>query len=460
MSWCSVISADPITSFSGPKSTFINLISAEEIGTATLKIPSTSVNFLLPETTGELPQLNTEERGIIQHLRPLFTAAKFSQALKGLEESWPEKPSPALHYIKAQVLTQIGKLKRAERHFTLSLQGHGDYIQGIRLLSALAFKQQQWQKAQQLLSKAITLGDQSPESFGQLGYLNLKLNSAISALNSYQRAYSLEPNNPGWQTGLLSSLSRSGANDLLNGFVDELLSHSPDNEELWLYKAKANLNKSSKLTSLSALEMAIRLGNKKIENLQLCVRLNAHEGNLERAIELIEKHPALASNFVFLQPLMTWMTQKNRWVKLEQVLSLPELKATQVKNSKLSNTQKSSLVTLRALLASHKKQTSHAKNLLQQAVNFNPSNGEALLKLARLYIENRQLQKADLILARAQRLNDVAPQALQQRAQVAYKQKRYGRAINYLKQVLQKQPHRRELIGNIQILERLQRSEA
>ncbi|GAA6153621.1 tetratricopeptide repeat protein [Pseudoteredinibacter isoporae] len=400
------------------------------------------------------PTLNSDEFRIIDDLRPLLEKQQYTQAERRLKAQWPSQPSAALLYVRAQVLTQLKQYQQAETDYLQSIQQHGDYLLASQSLAGLALSQNQAEKARKHLAKAIALGGASADLFGQLGYLNLREHSAFSSVAAYQRAYALEPENEHWQKGLLMALSQSGSHLQASSLIDELLNETPNNRELWLHKANAAISAEQHKRALTAMEMAYRLGERQAKNLQLLAQLNVQAGNIARAVHIAQQSSGLLKDYNYLGPMLEWLVSHGHWRELATLIQASKAQSKHFLAVELShwNVQ-------RARFSAHNKQRKRQAQLLQQALQQNPTNGDAILDLAQLRIEQGQLSRADILLSRAESIDKNREAAWMKRAQVAYLQKRYKAAQNFLQNILTLDPSRRDLIANMDILQRLIRQE-
>ena len=156
-----------------------------------------------------------------------------------------------------------------------------------------------------------------------------------------------------------------------------------------------------------------------------------------------------------MHPMLSWLARQQRWQQFEQLIE--HSKNTQ---KTFPSAQRSNWYTHRAKLASHNNRADNNRRYLRQAVKLDPANGEALILLADAYRQQQQLSRADMLLSRASALADFKEQALLERAQLAYQRQRYRSAFDFINQVLQANPARRDLIENMDILQRLIRQQS
>ena len=399
------------------------------------------------------PQLAPSETELVHSLRSQLDAGDFAQARQQLLKQWPEQPSAALWYIRAQIEIQVKQYQQAEQSYQQAIATHGPFLLAAQSLAGIYLSQQKLEPAHEQLTLAIELGGASADLYGQLGYLNLQHHSAFSAIAAYQNAYSLAPKNKHWQQGLLLALSKSGAYQQASKLADELLQTQQDDADLWLHKANAALSAQQSSQALSALEVAIRLGETQAQNIELASRLNLQAGNIQRAIALVEGSSELMSDYQVVKPMLAWLAQHQRWRQLAVLVD-----RAQVYLKRYQSSEQSHFYTQKAKLARARKQD--ASGDLRRAIDRNPSNGEALVLQAEGYRQADKLVQADLLLIRAGEITGYEEVARLKRVQLAYQQMQYQLALELLNEVLRINPSRRDLLENIDTLKRLLRQQA
>lgn len=425
---------------------------AQSRSKVTLSPPDWSVKLQTLNTGGSAPTLNSEEYILVDALKKDFAAGRYSRAYQFMLENWPDKPSAALLYIRAQTAVQLKKYQAAVSDYKASVKQHGPYLLAAQSLANVAFLQGDEVRARQYLTEAIALGANSDIIYGQLAYLNLRHHSAFSAVSAYQKAYALAPEKSQWQQGLLIALNRAGAHYQARALVDELLESDGSNRQLWLHRANAALGVEDELGALTAMEAALRLGEKGSQNVLLTSKLNLAQGNVARAVALMLSNLSLVRRFPEVSPLLNWLASRNRWEQHQKLLA-----AALKQQSHYRPDQRSELYVQYARLAMHRNNEAKAEQHLDHALALSPANGQALLLLADMLAQQGNLSRADMLLSRAQALTDYQERALLRRAQLAYQRKHYSAAHDLLQQVLSVNPLRRDLIPNMEVLMHLAR---
>jgi tetratricopeptide (TPR) repeat protein len=299
------------------------------------------------------------------------------------------------------------------------------------------------------LSRAVQLGLASPNLYGALGFANQKLDNPFGAATAFQAAMMLEPGNEQWQTGLLSSLAATKQNEAGLALVDQLLKTRPNDAGLWVFRASLELDAGRRQDGLNSLEVAIRLGNDDLANLQVCAALHLELGSVDRAVTLLTAGIPKGLDFRYADQSMQSLAVREQWAPLQKLLdeykSVPDL----------DDAQKSRLLVRRASVSEHNKDTAQERTQLEQALALDPSNAEALLQLGQLQQKDKNYAQAELLLQRATAYATVAEAATLTLAQIAIDQHNYERALKLLRDVHAANPARADLAHNIEALESL-----
>jgi len=401
-------------------------------------------------------------------MQPLFEKKDYAGVLAAIEEARsPEyKPlpiltlSPALMIIKGQVYLSLNKNEEAKTSFLAAIAQLPDFIRAHKGLAAIYIRQEKYEEARKHIVKAITLGENDAELFGYLAYINMRSNSPWSAIAGYEQALLLEPENQQWQQGLLYSLISVKDNHAAKAMLNEMLQKTPNDARLWLQRSRLSLDDNASLDALTSMEMAIRLGNNRVDNIIATAQLHVNYGSVSRAAELIanlltqwqELKPSDSNKsskyFDGIESVIAWLIYEKHWPEAQRLLTHSEQYLTEI-----SDLQKSQLKLHHAGLPgiSSKKRA----QFYEQAIKLAPTNGKALIALAEHYQNSNDYTHAQMLYIRAATLDDFAERAFIGHAQVYIEQKNYAQAVTMLRKASKLNPSRQDIVDNIRLLDRM-----
>jgi len=267
---------------------------------------------------------------------------------------------------------------------------------------------------------------------------------------TYQQALTMEPDVRDFQTALMSALNETHQYAAGLALVEQMLQRQPNDPVLWLYRSYMALNTADRGLALTSLETAMRLGDDSVANKQVAAALHMERGSLARAVELLKSAPAADLDFQFIDQALAWLNYENEWDYFRDLLA-----AANARRNLLDNLQGSRLLTHVSSLQLHDGNRRAAIATLQQAVELDSSNAEALITLGQAYRDERDLNRAELMFQRASAFDLYRENALVSLAQVAIDQQNFERALELLRDVVSSNPARTDLQRNVDVLENL-----
>jgi tetratricopeptide (TPR) repeat protein len=309
-------------------------------------------------------------------------------------------------------------------------------------------KTERYADARVHLTKLAELGRNTSHVHAATGYLEQKTRRYSAAADAFQRALVLAPDDLGAQRGLLHALTETRQYEKARALVEQLLKKEPDDSDLWRYRARIALSADDRAAALASLETAMRLGDESVENAQTSIVLHMESGNIARAVELLQSSSARGLEFALVDRALGWLANENDWDRFREVLA-------SVDRAALRGVEQSRLLTRRASVALRDGNPRAASAALQEALELDPSNADALMALGQLYLADGDYGRADLLFGRASAYGAVRDDALVARAAVAIQQEEFDGALAHLGNVLAVNPARADIRRNIDVLEDL-----
>jgi len=397
--------------------------------------------------TNPNPQPGTDEAFGARDNRPSpATANVFGQRL-GVGRP-PDTISASILYVIGHSYFSLEKYLPAETAFRLALQATPNHVRAHESLGMLYLRTERYADARTHLARAVQLGRNTALVHSALGYLDVRTRRYSAAATDFERALVLAPDDRNARRGLLLALTETREHDKAEALVEQLLREAPDDLHLWLYRAKIALTANERASALASLETALRLGDDALENRRACFELQMESGNIARAVELLRGLRARDLPFPLVDQALGWLANENEWDRFRELLS-------SVDRAALSGVEQSHLLTRRATLAVRDGNRRAASTALQEALELDPSNADALMALGQIYRTDRDYGRAELLLRRASDYGAVRENALIARAEVAIDQENFDGALTFLREVAAN-PARADLRRNVDVLENLQ----
>jgi tetratricopeptide (TPR) repeat protein len=361
-----------------------------------------------------------------------------------------EDVSATVLYLIGVTYSYLERWVPAEAALKAALVPLPDYERVHVALGNLYTQTERWDEAREHLNRAAELGLNTAALYGALGYINYKVKNWWGMAGAYQQALTMEPDVRDWQGALLSALNETRQYAAGLALVDQMLQNEPNDPVLWLYRSAMSLNTNERGLALSSLETAIRLGDDSVANKQVAAALHLERGSIGRAVELLKSASAADLDFQFMDQALAWLDYENEWDYFRELLAAAEERARF-----LDNLEGSRLLTRRGSLQLHDGERRPAIATLQQAVELDSSNAEALIKLGDAYRDERDLNRAELMFQRASAFDLYRESALVSLAGIAIDQQNFERALTLLRDVVSRNPARTDLQRNVDVLENL-----
>jgi tetratricopeptide (TPR) repeat protein len=361
----------------------------------------------------------------------------------------PETISAAILYVIGHSYFSLQRYRPAETAFRLALQAAPGHIRAHESLGMLYLRTERYEDARAHLSQAVQLGRNTALVHSALGYLDVRTRRYSAAATDFERALVLAPDDRNAQRGLLLALTETHEHDKAAALVEQLLRAEPDDRDLWLYRARIALSADERASALASLETALRLGDDSLENRRACFELQMESGNVARGVELLRGLRARDLSFPLVDQALGWLANENEWDRFRELLG-------SIDRASLGGVEQSRLLTRRAALAVRDGNSRAASTALQEALELDPANADALLALGQFHRAARDYGRAELVLRRASDYAAVRDDALVARAEVAIDQEQFDSALMLLRNVVDGSPARADLKRNIDLLQNLQ----
>jgi tetratricopeptide (TPR) repeat protein len=353
-----------------------------------------------------------------------------------------------LYLIGASYLS-VERYVPAEAALKAALAALPDYLRVHETLGLLYIRTERYGDARIHLTRAAELGLNTAGLHAALGYVNAQQENWWGVVSAYQQALTLEHDNEGWQNALLHGLSETQQYAAGLALADQMLQQEPDDPALWLYRAHMALNADQRTAALTSLETAIRLGDDSVANRQVCATLHMERGSMARAVELLRSAAAEDLEFDFIDQALARLSYEDEWDYYRELMTALDARGS------VTEPQRSRLLTRRAGLQLHDGNRRAAMASLQEALELDASNADALMALGAAYQDERDYTRAELMFERASAFDLHRENALVSLAQLAIDQQNFERALALLRDVVRGNPTRTDLQRNVDVLENL-----
>lgn len=393
----------------------------------------------IPNRTEVEPKISKEDYDTLEQVRVL-SRTEPPAAIELLKNKIQGDPrcSSVFDFALATLLYQLDQPQAAITSYQNTLKKTPNFLRALRNLAYVQIQQQFFAQGAKSLSKSLSLGDASADTYGMLGYCHLMQGKYSSAENAYRFALARDPDNLAIQNGLIRCLEAMGRYEETVALLDELIHKNPDDPAYWLTQVNS-LNQLGQYRRAVANIEILRRMNKASEPALLLL------GDLYLNLELpIHAHDAYASALQLkgnLPPkhFIRAATQLANQNAYERAISYA--KQIQARYGDILEKEDAiNFLNLRARLFTYAKQFDQAAIILENLVQKDPLNGEALILLGRSYTELEDYSRAAIAFERAARTETHSSDALVEHARMHVKDNQYQAALKLLRQAQEIEP--------------------
>ncbi|HEX7858830.1 MAG TPA: tetratricopeptide repeat protein [Verrucomicrobiae bacterium] len=348
------------------------------------------------------------------------------------------KPSSSalFDFTLGNIYFQTDDLTTAVKHFNAALAKFPDFRRAQKNLAFALVRSGNYAEAIQPLTRTVSLGGGDGKVFGLLGFAFLNQNRFVSAEAAYQQALVFEPKNLDFKLGLVKCSVATAKYDQALALLDELIAQAPERESLWTVHANVNIQKEQPAAAAISLEMLRRLGKATPREMYLL-------GDLYLAQEIQD----LAIN-AYLEAIEKDGGQNpSKALRAAQVLvsrgafdpASKLFKAIRAAGT-LQESDELKLLKLESKVAMLSGEGSKAIQTLEQIIQKNPLDGEALLLAGDYYAKNDQREKAEFRYQTAATISATEADAYVKHAQMLVQSQKYPQAIDLLRRAQKVRP--------------------
>lgn len=386
------------------------------------------------------PKLTTEE---IELLKKVAEGMKTDANLAANLVRGAMKPdashSAQIDFVMGNLNFQAGRVDEALRNYREAIRKFPDFRRAHNNLGIILAQRGQFKDAIIHLAETIETGGGDAVTYGLMAYGYLQQGLLLSAEIAYRNALVFEPDNTDWILGLAKTLLDSLKYDETVLLLDDMLKTQPTNADLWLFQANGYIGKGDMKRAAANLEIVRRLG--KIQPGMLAVlgdlfaEAGAHDLALDAYQEALAKNPRLPMPGL-LQSAELLVAQGGHQ-QGSQLISL--IRSNQGRNLSASDTV--FLLKIEARIAASRGEVGNAANTLEQVIEANPLDAEAILLLANVYARRGDEEKADFLFSRASRIRGSEAEALVQHARFLVRNAKYSKALPLLERAQGMRPN-------------------
>ncbi|MDP6098455.1 MAG: tetratricopeptide repeat protein [Gammaproteobacteria bacterium] len=338
--------------------------------------------------------------------------------------------SANIEYTVGQLYQMKGNRAQAERYYLQAIEKYPSYVSAYARLMEIYLSQQDCEKAIAAGKMAIEIGGVNGFVFRNFGTCYFLEQEYDAALNAFRIARTFIATDEASDYYYAMSAINMGYADEAVTVLEEMIREYPEKSSYYFLQVNAYLLKDDYDGALETLEIARRKGILNVDSYSLLGNIYINKEMPGAAAEAfisglgfdeLPAFPTVLQQFNYLSRLGDWQVTE---IFLSEVLEAYE--------GRLDVNESRSLRVMEARVLIDSSRATDGADLLREVIDADPTNGDALLSLARYYRQQQDFERAGIYFQRAASEDSVALEALMENAQLATDQEDWQAAIGLL----------------------------
>lgn len=390
------------------------------------------------------PNLSVDEEEFLRDSSAALAEGDRGKALAILVGSELADRSPVIRFQIATMQFEEGDLDESIENFRKALDQFPNFRDAHRNLAIALVRKEEFEAAQSHLVRAVELGSREGVTLGLLGYCHSLAENHRAALDAYRLASLTQPDERQWTTGSARALAALGKTEDAASLYRQLVKQNPTDWNSWLSLADAENALEETVPAIANIELVRRSGKASPDIIlalgHLYLRAELRDLALARYEEAIgnENPPALESAVDALEQF----TSRRDFERAARLANRIETAPYELEEAEEETGTRllGRLERARALIEIEGDDPEAGAERLRAWIERDPTDGLALLLLARHHENAGAREEAEMFLEQAASLPGHAAEAHKARGKLLVAAGEYGRAIGFLEQSLELEP--------------------
>ena len=383
------------------------------------------------------PPISNDEKVV---LRAVMDAIKSNPraAIQQLEPQIKAKTSAAFDFILANLYFQEGDLKNAEKYYNKATRKFPNFRRAYKNLGLVQVQAGNYKAAVKTISKAMELGEVDGRSYGLLGYGYLTQELYYPAEAAYRQAILMNPETLDWKLGLARCLMETQRYEDAIALFDTLIKLNPNRADFWLLQGNAYIGNDTPMAAARNIEVVRRMGKAELATLTLLgdIYINNDAPQLALGAYLAALKLAGNKDTHSLIRAAKILTRSGNYEEGKVMIA----QTRQQLGDQIKDDDDLTLLILEARIARAENDNETAIAALDQIIQRDALNGEAIIDLGSIYAAQGEFAKAINRFEQAEKIAEFERKALIAHAQALVANTEYEAALPLLRRALYMEP--------------------
>lgn len=383
------------------------------------------------------PRVTAVEREQMEKVMDIMSEEDdMEKAMKQLQKATKDSSSAIFDFTMGNLHFQQDEMDEALVWYGKAIEKFPTFRRAYKNAGLIHVRNGDFGKALPFLTRTIELGGHTSIAYGLLGFAYGSLENHLCAESAYRQAILLDPDTLDWQLGLARSLFKQQKYGDAAGLCNTLIEKIPDNADFWLLQANAYLGLKQPMRAAENYEYVDAMGKATPESMTMLADIYVNESRWDMAADAYLRAYELDGGSQPSKALRAANILASRGA-LDQ--SKRMLGRVAEKKSLLEQGNLKELLKLQARVAVAEGGGEDAVKILEEVVEVDPLDGEALILLAQHYGRNVP-EKAIFYYERAANIETYEAEAKLYHGQLLVNQSKYNDAIPLLRRAYELKP--------------------
>ncbi len=402
------------------------------------------------------PRVSADEVKILEKVRPLLAEDNLAGAQAMLERHIRPESSAILDFNLGNIKYQQERMAEALASYQNAVAKFPSFRRAYRNVGLIQARNGEYDAAIKAFTRMIELGGGDAFSYGLLGVAYAFKQDYQAAEAAYRNALLLQPDSTEWRLGLTRCVYKQQKFADAASLLDTLIEQYPDKTDFWLLQAHTYLGMKLPLKAAENLEALHLLGKSTADSLNLLGEIYVSESLMDLAASAYVRAIEVDAN----QPPARALRAVEAMAARGAVAPAKDLaqNTRRLLAARMQDADRRKLLRLEARLSLNDSGSNvETARVLEELVQADPLDGEALMLLGQHYAVHGEPDRAILCYERAAGIDAHEVNARVRHGQILVGMNRFGEAVPLLRRAQEVKP-RDDIARYLEQVERLAKS--
>ena len=350
------------------------------------------------------PSVTVEERDVMLKVLDYISSDRTEDAIRLIERNRNDASSAVFDFTIANLKFQADDLDPAKELYQQAIEKTPKFRRAWNNLGQIHYRQENVAEAAVCFAKVLEYGGNDPVTYGLLGICHLRNDQALAAEAAFSRAIMLDPATIDWKFGMAESFFKQQRYPEAAALFQTLIERQRDRADLWLAQGEAFARMKQMEKATQNYEIVDLLGGSTVDSLNNLGDLYATQSLFDLAVSGYERALRLSKDAPVSRAIgaAKYMAANNALDAAKTMIAaIMTLRADE-----LDTEAQKDLLKVRARIAVAEGAGEEETRVLEQIVELDPLDGDALILLGQQAGRNGDVEKAIFYYERAANISE------------------------------------------------------